>query len=131
MRDTVGTDAVRLRSNALFRLPVRWIMLPRLFLLTALIAGAIFAASGCTDNTTGVASARPASPRDETSANIGGPLFPPKALPAAPPARSEFTVEPVLVPASVTIVDKVDIPTQRDGKILFIALGRDINFIHD
>ena len=58
---------------------------------------------------------------------IGSPLYQPKPWPkSAPPAGKVMSpegkvVEPIIIPAHSHVVDKADIPSQRDGKILFIG----------
>jgi WD40 repeat protein len=91
-------------------------------LFQILAVAVLCAASGCTNDTT--VAAKPAGgdadPANAANAEIGGPLFPPAPFPQ-PPARAEAAADPILVSANVNVVDKVDIPTQRDGKILFIG----------
>src|SRR5438874_11805637 len=91
--------------------------------LIALSAVALVAAVGCTAQPKNAVAAgqKNEAGQPERNPNIGGALFPPaKDLP--PPARvTAAPAEAILVPAHLTIVDKVDIPAQRDSRIMFIG----------
>src|SRR5262245_964985 len=89
--------------------------------LSLALAGAVlFTACGCTDNPRTVIANPANGDGDPAGRDIGGPLFQPAPFPP-PPARAEFAGDLLLVPSHVNVKDKVDVPAQRDSKILFIG----------
>src|SRR5262249_7562144 len=63
---------------------------------------------------------RPIAQRNNNpNADIGPPLFQPRPLQKLPANATIF--DPILVSAHLTVIDKVDIPSRRDGQILFIG----------
>lgn len=86
----------------------------------ALAAAVLFAACGCTDNPRSLVANPANGDNDPAARDIGEPLFKPAAFPQ-PPARAEFAGDPLLVASHMNVKDKVDVPAQRDSKILFIG----------
>src|SRR5689334_15126617 len=88
----------------------------------SLLGGMALAAAACNSRTGGGRNvvANPANGDSQPKSEIGNPLFVPKqAPPRAVPNTS--TVEPIIFAANARVVEKVDVPAQHDGKILFIG----------
>src|SRR5262245_16500353 len=93
-------------------------MLRPMILSTATLALLAFGLA-CNNSTRTVSGGSPETEADTKP--IGAALISgPKELP--PPAKPPtFSSEPILIPAHLTVVDKRDVPSQRDSKILFIG----------
>src|SRR5438067_11951636 len=88
--------------------------------LAALLGSLALAPLAC-NNRTGVAAIE-SNGDNAPKIEIGPPLYAPvKAPPEQPAALKGPAVEPIVMPAHLRMIDKVDIPSQRDGKILFIG----------
>src|SRR5262249_15636908 len=98
-------------------------MFRRLLIVPAIVGASLLAAAGCNQQPNVVAGPKGDSGQPEKPVNIGAPLFPVKPLaPAAQPVTTA-TAEPMLVSAHTTITDysRVDLPSMRDSRILFIG----------
>jgi WD40 repeat protein len=67
-----------------------------------------------------------AGPRDAelvaVTGSIGEPLYPPCSLEPAGPAHPPRGVDPIVIrDCRLTVIDKQDVPSRRDGEILFIG----------
>jgi WD40 repeat protein len=104
------------------RLGMRKTMTRRIICASVLIASALtplackpgveVAAKGERDKTT--------AQRNNPSADIGSPLFKPEPMQKLATSTAGI-VDPVMVPAHLVVLEKADIPSERDGKILFIG----------
>src|SRR5262249_41471238 len=65
-------------------------------------------------------SERPIAQRNNNpNVDIGPPLFQPRPMQKVPANTTIF--DPILVSGHLTVIDKVDIPSRKDGQILFIG----------
>ena len=91
-----------------------------------LLIGAVLVVGGAAcDNASTVGATGPKNSRDGTSStpvDIGDSLYPPAQWPSY--VLSTSTVDPVIIPGHLVVMDKVDLPSQRDGKIMVI--GREL-----
>ncbi|HLW66765.1 MAG TPA: hypothetical protein VKS79_15735, partial [Gemmataceae bacterium] len=90
-----------------------------------LVIGAVIIVGGvaCEQRTaTAVDAKNGREPAASAPAEIGPALYPAGQWPSY--VVSTTTVDPIVMPGHISVMDKVDLPSQRDGKIMVI--GREL-----